>query len=237
WSEVSTGTTEYLRGLFCRAKDDAWAVGTNGTIVHWDGMGWSTATSNTNHILNAVGGSAADDVWAVGEVGTLLHWDGMSWNASTAGSKTLWSVWAFAADDVWVGGDELFHFDGATWSPVTIASVPYPTIRGLWGAATNDLWATMPDGPHRLYHWDGATWTADTGGDALDTPTSIAGDATHLWIVGGAYSNALFVRIGSTWTETKPDPAIHLGSVAHAGTTTWVVGGDVDRTNVFRLAP
>lgn len=45
------------------------------------------------------------------------------------------AVWGFGADDLWVGiNDELWHYDGSSWSVVWTASPDCGGIRGMWGA-------------------------------------------------------------------------------------------------------
>jgi len=47
WVPRSSGTTETLNGFASFAPDDAWLVGENGTVLHFDGTAWSVARSNT----------------------------------------------------------------------------------------------------------------------------------------------------------------------------------------------
>ena len=50
---------------------DVWAVGTGGTILHFDGTTFAPVASGTSHMLIDVWCNASDDVWAVGAV--LYH--------------------------------------------------------------------------------------------------------------------------------------------------------------------
>ena len=71
---VFPGDTVFsLRGVGGAGPNDVWAVGDNGTIVHWDGQVWLTFPSGTKQRLLAVWGSGAHDVWAVGYDSTILH--------------------------------------------------------------------------------------------------------------------------------------------------------------------
>jgi hypothetical protein len=63
----------YLFGVWGRADDDIYAVGSAGTIVHFDGTTWMPMTSTTQVALQAVGGTAAN-VFAVGDEGTILRY-------------------------------------------------------------------------------------------------------------------------------------------------------------------
>jgi hypothetical protein len=53
--------------------DDAWAQGSGGTALHYDGSSWSNVTLNTGHVLLSFGGSGPGNVWAVGERGIVRH--------------------------------------------------------------------------------------------------------------------------------------------------------------------
>ena len=52
------------------------AVGWNGTILHYDGSVWSAMSSGTINTLYGVWGSSGSDVFAVGEYDTILHYGG-----------------------------------------------------------------------------------------------------------------------------------------------------------------
>ncbi len=93
--------------------EQLWAVGTSGTILHFDGSSWRTPSSGTTVTLNAIFGFDANDIWAAGEGGTILHFDGTSWSpVSVAGyDGKLTSIWGAASTDVWIGGeDAMFHW-------------------------------------------------------------------------------------------------------------------------------
>jgi hypothetical protein len=53
----------------------AFAVGSMGTILHWDGTKWNSMATPTTATLRAItlGFSAGVDYWVVGDCGTLLH--------------------------------------------------------------------------------------------------------------------------------------------------------------------
>src|SRR5262245_8718736 len=74
---------------------------------------------------------------------------------TTPGMFGATAVWAFAPDDVWVGGDVMSHFDGSTFKKVDTP----PTIgfvADFMGFAPDDLYAVSGG---NLVHWDGAAWS------------------------------------------------------------------------------
>jgi hypothetical protein len=61
---------------------NAFAVGANGRILHFDGKSWSAMASPTTGRLGAVGGTGPNDVWAIGDT-IALHYDGTKWSPAT----------------------------------------------------------------------------------------------------------------------------------------------------------
>src|SRR5919198_4792663 len=100
WSNpLPQGNT--LNSVWGSARDDVWAVGLFGTILHWDGTAWSASSSGTPNHLLGVWGSASTDVWAVGGGGTILHWDGTGWAAAASGgTSALCRGWGGASNDM-----------------------------------------------------------------------------------------------------------------------------------------
>ncbi|MFC2009669.1 hypothetical protein ACFLT3_01935, partial [Chloroflexota bacterium] len=106
WSSMSIGTGKWLNGIWGSSSSDVFAVGYEGTILHYDGSEWSEMSSGTTEHLQAVWGSSSSDVFAVGYEGTILHYDGSSWSAMTSGTtRALKAVWGSSPSDVFaVGG-------------------------------------------------------------------------------------------------------------------------------------
>ena len=55
---TATSTTEDLFDVFGMTTDDVWAVGTNGTILHWDGAAWAQRYPLRPSNLFSITGSA-----------------------------------------------------------------------------------------------------------------------------------------------------------------------------------
>jgi hypothetical protein len=57
---------------------DVYAVGSGGTILHYNGSTWSAQSSGTGQLLASVvvrtnADGSFRDAWAVGHAGTILH--------------------------------------------------------------------------------------------------------------------------------------------------------------------
>jgi hypothetical protein len=70
---MTSGTSNDLDGVWGSSGSDVFAVGYDGTILHYDGSDWSSMTSGTSNWLEVVWGSSGSNVFAVGEGGTILH--------------------------------------------------------------------------------------------------------------------------------------------------------------------
>jgi hypothetical protein len=131
-----------LKDIWGSSGNDVFAVGTKGTILHYDGSHWSQMNSGTKEILSGIWGSSSKDVFAVGKigynVGFILHYDGNTWSEmaryeldSIIGYR-FESVWGSAWNDVFVvghkGGDGIIlHYDGlldTTTSTTSTTTLP-----------------------------------------------------------------------------------------------------------------
>ena len=103
----------------------------------------------------------------------LARWNGSLWSyAATADSgyafSPLWSVFAFAPDDIWAGSTVPEHWDGHRWTfygPARGYAGTFP-IRRMWGSSSRDLYAAG-DGGH-ISHFNGTAWRDLQTGTTLD---------------------------------------------------------------------
>jgi hypothetical protein len=115
----------------------------------------------------------------------------------TPGSLTYTTVWAFAPDDVWVGGSLVLHWDGSNFTP---RPPPRTTALQFWGRAPNDLWAVDGSG---VIRWQGSAWTDVPFGSVTVSGgvQAIFGlSATDVWAGGGINGEMLHWN-GTGWTK------------------------------------
>jgi hypothetical protein len=123
---VPSGTTETLRSIWVAPApdDEAFAVGDNGTILHWDGTTWTSMTSPSDpwfgFRLNGVWGWSPTNVFAVGESSMLLRYDGSAWTQVAVDALADFTdVWGSAGNNVFVvAGDRsgiILHRCGTSW--------------------------------------------------------------------------------------------------------------------------
>jgi hypothetical protein len=193
-----------LRSVAGTGARDVWAVGDEGTALHWDGATWSPTDTRTQRDLGRVWTPGPGAAWAFATDATALHWDGSTWQpiesppVSTAPRERLvnYSAWGSGPDDVWVQGamglsspvkNETWHWDGSTWSQSQeVAGIFDERGLGGWtalsGRASNDLWAV--NGSGRLLHWNGVAWSVDQTVRGLHLLDVWAAPSGELWAVG-----------------------------------------------------
>ena len=95
------------------SSTDVFAVGGQGTIIHYDGNMWSGMTSGTTYPLLGVWGSSSSNVYVVGSGGLILHYDGNTWSNMPNGTTShLFGVWGSSSSDVFAVGDQgiILHY-------------------------------------------------------------------------------------------------------------------------------
>ena len=226
--DESTSSGGWLASVWGAAPDDVWAVGPNGTILHWDGSAWTGSAigpddeyidlgpgsiSIRQHGINALWGSSASDVWAVGDVGRILHWDGSAWSVIEDGesSAQLIGVWGTGPNDVWaVGADSnavVLHWDGTKWFRREMGNLGIDVLTGVWGSGPNDVWIAgwngrgVPWQQGAVARWDGTKWSQ------VHTSHGIyqriwGSSANDVWIAASDFGQTFADHWnGSTWEE------------------------------------
>ncbi|MBX3208905.1 MAG: hypothetical protein KF764_27990 [Labilithrix sp.] len=167
-----------LTAIWGSSKDDVWAVGSAGTVLHWDGQSWKPRPVATGHTLFGVWGSGAGELWAGSTYtasfrGTIREDASVEWTtlpplpvpSMNDLYPALATVWGRAPDDVWfVGGDKVGvpyarvwrtrpgADGGVAWqtlAPCTTGT-DCPAVRAIWGRADDDIWLVGDRG--RTYH-------------------------------------------------------------------------------------
>jgi len=199
WVPMSSGTTNRLNSIWGNFASDIFAVGSGGTILHYDGNNWSSVASSTTYDLNDVWGSSGSDVFAVGVNGTILHYDGANWDYMNSGTtNALNGIWGSSSSDVFAvgSGGTILHYNGKVWSPMNSGT----TIGFLdvWGSSGADVYVTgIGDRTYCLNHYDGNTWQCSY----LDFNAGIWGSsATDIFT--GAYSIWHYDGSGWTWLRS-----------------------------------
>jgi len=158
-----------LTSIWGSGKDDVWAAGSLGMVVHWDGAAWKPYPITTTYTLFGLWGSGRDDLWAASAVDATFHGtrnvDGsVSWSKlpplpapiSNDLFPAVAAVWGMSNDDVWIGGGDKMGFPfprvwrakpdgdgGITWTTLApCASTPTdcPGLRAIWARGPEEIW-------------------------------------------------------------------------------------------------
>ena len=179
WSVfTSPAATKDLRGVFLISSTNGWAVGTLGTLFHWDGAGWMDLSggSPTANNLYSVFMVSTTDAWAVGASSTIIRWNGASWTGPmVAPTITIdyRSIYMVNAAEGWITGQVepvtkeglLLRWNGVSWaivrSYVTVGlNDVFMLPGGTVGTAVGDA--------ETIVRWNGSKWFAQTSPTATD---------------------------------------------------------------------
>jgi hypothetical protein len=201
---MTSGTTEDLNRVWGTSADDIFAVGRNGTVLHYDGTSWTPMQSGTTETLEGVWGASSSDVYVTGENGTILHYDGASWSPMQSGTtENLGVVWGTSSSDVFVAAlpgyaGQILHYDGTSWSPMQ------QRAWGVWGSSPDDVWAVS--GEYAVYYYDGIRWTVawrPANYIASEGLSTIWGtSSTDVWVAGNA--GVALHYDGMEWSGRSP---------------------------------
>jgi hypothetical protein len=159
---------------------DAWAFTSDfgkSRALHWNGRTWSVQHVFSREIGGAVVISRSD-VWVFGELflpGAELgawHYDGHTWSRVSSGHG-LEGGSALSASDIWAfDGADVAHWNGATWSRTSVASLlparqqlNDPALTGIYAESRHSVYAiangNLQDegGPIVVLHWNGSAWS------------------------------------------------------------------------------
>jgi hypothetical protein len=208
WASVPGTAGTIFFDVWGSGASDVWAVGTNaiggpGVVRHWNGSTLDEVSDSPVVQTGAgiITGSAADNVWFVAD-GALHNWNGSQWKTTTFPadpSNPVTDAWTSARNDLWVvdRGGRVRRHNGTTFDLFKNGTV---ALRGIWGAAPNDVWIVGATASH----WDGQAWTS-----TQLMPTTAVSDTT-IYAVGGAATNDVWAVIpggyafhwdGASWHE------------------------------------
>lgn len=199
WEAMATLVDANLLDVHGLSWDDVFAVGYEGTILHYNGAEWRAMDSGTSVILRAVLALAADDAYAVGMDGTILRYDGTSWSTDAIldGEPHLSDIWGKPGSDIIVVGDggTVARSDGRNWWFED--SGTHEDLRGLSGPSIVSLTAVGANGV--VIHGNDSVWWAERV--AWDSTTDLWDTA---WGVVVGADGTLLTRVMSedhAWEE------------------------------------
>lgn len=148
--------------------DDVVMVGSEGTILRYDGSVWSQDAAPTDASLFSLWGRSRSDMYAVGGFGdgTVLHFDGNAWsqvNVQVSGGE-LSGVFIGGQDPVIAVGDQGYVLEVQNDETMRAPEVREPPVAGLHrGISLHSVWG------------DEAGTTYAVGGELMAYPGPMRG--------------------------------------------------------------
>lgn len=227
---VPSSSLAVLRDVAAVSPTEAYAVGSRGTILRWDGRSWSAISSPTDLDLYSVT-LAEGEGWAVGGGGVCLSLRNGTWSVYSPPlqANVLRGVSAVSARSAMaVGklGEQLYTFtwNGSQWTGLAVgAPHPYTHLTDVFLLPDGTAFASQDTA---IMKWKGTYW------EQLTTPTTNtlegiwASSADEAFAVG---STGMLMRWNSrSGRELYFPPAPYTWFRAVWGsspTDIWAVGG------------
>lgn len=155
--------------LWAVSETEVFRVGSYGTILRYDGIGWIAMESPTTADLTGVWARDGGSVYAVGG-DQILYYDGTTWSPRVTGlTGTFSGVFGLGLNQVYVAGsDGVALFDGNTW---TFAD-PNPS-RAVWAHETGVVHSV---GGFQARRYDDPDWTDVPNAFGTTFGTTLWGD-------------------------------------------------------------
>jgi len=194
--------------------------GAGGRVLRYVNGAWTPIKDGLG-TLTGVDGIASDDLYVSSEY-AAYHYDGSAWTQLPGPVQRLTSVYARAHDDVlftgWSSlGGYIFHYDGASISPVTVPGVD--GLFGMWGRGSQ-IFAVGESGT--VLHFDGTDWSvsAESPNHLFDVWGAGLADVYAVGIAG-----TVLHYDGTGWSPTGPGGTHDFLDVwGSSGSDVYVVG-------------
>jgi hypothetical protein len=231
WSSMTSGTSEYMRGIWGTSGIDIFAVGDGGTVLHYNGMNWNsmsdgsilspstTQTDSVNKVtaqnLWGVWGSSGNDVFVTGFSGTIAHYDGINWTTMNSGViNGLGSVWGTSGNDVFAVGSygTILHYDGTSWNALGSGLA---SLSAVWGTSGENVYAVGNSGI--IINYNGLYWLPMSSGTTGSLNAIWGTSETDIFAVGDGGTILHFN--GTNWTPMISGTTERLNGIWGSSTT------------------
>lgn len=211
WKVDESVNTPDLNDVAILNETNAWAVGNDGHILHFDGTTWEINDSISTVNINSVAFFDENNAFAVGDGGLILKYDGASWTDVSGGATTanLYGVDFGDASNAWAVGASgaAVYWDGTSWTAQT-SGITDKDLTGVSFTSPSNGWAVGKGG--KLISYDTA-WHIQTSPISGDLYGISLADATNGWAVGK--SGKMMKYDGTEWTEIDNLTTKNLNSV------------------------
>jgi len=205
---------ENLNDFWGSSESNVFAVGDNGTILHFDGEYWSAMDSNVPYDkcctncdpakLTSVWGVSANSVYAIGQCGTVMHYNGNTWSRMTAGEFPYdpQGIWGTSDSNIYIVDrlGDIFHYDGTVWRKQE--SIPeFSRLYDIFGFSENSIFA-VGDGDGWILHYDGQSWKKIWFGFTEELKGIWGSSENNLYAIS---FNKIYHYDGNLWSQVDYD--------------------------------
>jgi len=209
WDLMTTPTTENLRDVWGTSDTNVYAVGTNGTILHFDGKNWKLQPSGVTWPLGGVWGSSSSNVYAVGHMDssvlphkmTLLRNSGAGWKHVQTGvpAMNLSGIHGIGPNNIVITaeGARILKYNGKTWTMEKTSASSWLTDAWVYGAPMN-FFVVGYNGSLLQHH--ASKWTSHNAGTSAGLSSIWGTSLQNVYATGGS----IYRYDGQSWkTETS----------------------------------
>ena len=212
------------------STDNLFVCGDDSRIYHGSNTGpWDLLYSEVPLDITCGWTSSTDDIFTGTSGNAVLQRVNGQWNTYLLDSETsINCIFGFAADDVYCGGDQLWHWDGLNWT-VELTNLDN-SINGIWGPEPGVLYVVGDEG--MLLVTQGGEWQQVEFTYTQDL-YSIWGLSQDEFFIGGnniliSYSNDHYSAMTyyqknyySIWGTAADDVYAAGTNLLHYDGTTW----------------
>ena len=151
-TDLLSATTEDLHAVWGTGASNVYAVGSNNTVVRYDGKVWAPRTViSGKHAYQDVWASSPTDIYLCGENGKLIQWDGNKTanDLENYYKDTIYGVWGLSSNAIWAVGQESskFHIPYLKKKTTTM----WQDDTDIYKFTYTNLWAVWAENPVHFY--------------------------------------------------------------------------------------
>ncbi|MBL1215770.1 MAG: hypothetical protein HND52_20545, partial [Ignavibacteriae bacterium] len=154
------GDTVYpLRAVWGSSPEDVWAVGDNGSLIHWNGIEWIKIKTDITEDISALYGTNQNDIYLAATSGNhsaLYHYNGTEWlkQNDILGMYAI-TLWKKPGGKLIIGGTNFVEYTNPTYQQINIHGRTRGVIK-VFGSDHNNIFTAGDFG--EITHFDGKTW-------------------------------------------------------------------------------